>query len=76
MHCHECARSGVERVAVSLCRHCPVALCKEHLVAAFRSDRPYACDHHPERAFAPRPDAIRPAAGSTSRRPARTTRRP
>lgn len=53
MSCHECARIGTEPVAVSLCRFRSVALGKDHLVASFCSDTvpPYACDHHPERAF-------------------------
>ena len=38
MTCHECACIETERVAVSLCRFCRVALCKDHLVASFCSD--------------------------------------
>lgn len=55
MKCHECARDGRERPAVGECRFCRVGLCKAHLVASFRSTifPQYACDHHPERPFAP-----------------------
>ena len=55
MNCHECARTGADQVAVSICRFCSVGLCKEHLVAAFhaRTIPQYGCDHHPERAFPP-----------------------
>ena len=71
MNCHECARIGTERVAVSLCRFCSVALCKDHLVASFRSDTvpQYACDHHPERAFVPRAGGARTDLGSVAGRP-------
>ena len=68
MYCHECARDGLKRVAVSVCRYCSVALCKDHLVAAFRSQRLYTCDHHPERPFAPRPQPIPPAVDSVTGR--------
>ena len=53
MHCHECARVGAERMAVAICRSRSVALCKDHLVSSFYSDRvpQYGCDHHPDRPF-------------------------
>ena len=56
MNGHERARIGTERVAVSRCRFCRVALCKDHLVASFHRDTvpQVACDHHPERASVPR----------------------
>ncbi len=71
MNCHECARIGTERVAVSLCRFCRVALCKDHLVASFHSDTvpQYACDHHPERAFVSRAAGARTDLGSVAGRP-------
>ncbi len=55
MDCHECARTGTERTAVAVCRFCSVALCKDHLVAAFHSRTipQYGCQHHPERPFSP-----------------------
>ena len=36
MNCYECARSGEERPAVGLCRHCLVGLCLDHLRDALR----------------------------------------
>ena len=67
MNCHECARVGVERPALGLCRFCMVALCKEHVVASYQSAvvPQYRCEHRPERAFGAtaleqRPD-VRPA---------------
>jgi hypothetical protein len=54
MNCHECARAGIERSAIGLCRFCSVGLCKDHLVASYVSSvwPKYACDHDPDRAFA------------------------
>lgn len=54
MLCHECAREGRQQSAVAECRFCRVGLCKSYLVASFTSAMipQYACDHHPERAFA------------------------
>jgi hypothetical protein len=55
MDCHECARSGQQTRAVAICRLCSVGLCKHHLVEFYAERRTalmYACDHHPERAFA------------------------
>ena len=59
MDCHECAESGSVRSAVAVCRFCMVGLCKDHLVAAFRSRTvpQYGCDHQPDRAFRPVPVA-------------------
>lgn len=37
MVCHECLMAGERRVAVALCPHCLVGLCKEHLVALHRA---------------------------------------
>ena len=56
MICHECARVGLEIAAISHCRFCFVGLCKDHLVASFQGQTTprYGCEHHPERAFAPR----------------------
>lgn len=56
MNCHECARIGVERLAIGLCRSCSVGLCKDHLVASFQGPvfPRYGCDHEPSRAFARR----------------------
>lgn len=50
MFCHECLISGEDTPAVGLCRFCWVGLCKDHLVAAYRStvQPQYACDHHPQ----------------------------
>lgn len=63
MFCHECARNHAEAPAVGHCRFCPVALCKEHLVAPFRSSviPQYGCLHHAELPFLdPRgPEAVR-----------------
>jgi hypothetical protein len=55
MKCHECARIGIDRPAIGLCRFCFVGLCKAHVVASFHSDvvPQYGCNHAPERAFAP-----------------------
>jgi hypothetical protein len=55
MNCHECARVGIERPAVGVCRFCSVGLCKEHIVASFRSTvmPQYSCEHRPDREFAP-----------------------
>lgn len=57
MMCHECESHGLERPAVAECRFCHVGLCKPHLVASYQSGvfPRYACDHHPERAFAEAP---------------------
>ena len=54
MLCHECARSRAEASAVGQCRFCSVGLCKDHLVASFRSGvaPQYWCEHHPELPFA------------------------
>ena len=71
MNCHERARIETERVAVSRCRFCRVALCKDHLVASFHSDTllQVACDHHPEPAFVPRAGGARTDLGSVAGRP-------
>jgi hypothetical protein len=55
MLCHECLRTAVQTPAIGTCRFCQVGLCKPHLMASFRSRivPQYACDHHPERSFAP-----------------------
>ena len=61
MNCHECARAGIERPAVGVCRFCYVGLCKEHVVASFRSAvmPQYSCEHHPDREFAlPVPQSV------------------
>ena len=70
MHCHECARMGGERMAVSICRSCLVALCKDHLVSSFYSDRvpQYGCDHHPDRPFPAPREAVHSMAGSVAGR--------
>lgn len=50
MNCHECAMSRSDRPAVGLCRFCSVALCKEHLVEAYRHPPTvptYSCAHQP-----------------------------
>ena len=54
MFCHECARNGAEALCVGHCRFCSVGLCKDHLVASFRSGvvPQYGCDHRPELPFA------------------------
>lgn len=66
MLCHECARRSIEAPAIGLCRFCLVGLCKEDLIAAFRSAAvpQYGCDHHPERPFA---DPDRAPGGSRRR---------
>ena len=53
MNCREQAGAEVDRPAVALCRHCPVGLCKDHLVEMHRSPaKPlYTCLHRPERGF-------------------------
>ncbi len=64
MKCYECARAGVEREAVGLCRHCLVGLCLAHLGQDTVPQYPvpaYTCRHWiavgksgPQRSEAPR----------------------
>ena len=57
-------------MAVSICRSCSVALCKDHLVASFFSDRvpQYGCDHHPDRPFPAPREAVPSMAGTVAGR--------
>ncbi|HEY8347648.1 MAG TPA: DUF2180 family protein [Symbiobacteriaceae bacterium] len=34
MQCYDCAKQGVERAAVTICRHCGAALCLDHAQVA------------------------------------------
>lgn len=48
MNCFLCARSGEERAAVGLCRHCQVALCMDHLIESRDHNQGgmrWACSH-------------------------------
>jgi hypothetical protein len=49
MFCYPCAKTGVERPAVALCRSCSAGLCPEHLLETavrFASDNALATCHH------------------------------
>lgn len=48
MRCYECARVGVEAVAVGLCRYCLIGLCLAHLADVTVPQYPvpkYTCHH-------------------------------
>jgi hypothetical protein len=60
MKCYECAKQGVDRSAVALCRSCSAGLCLDHLhetAAHFASDHMLATCNHDTWTMTKRPAA-------------------
>lgn len=79
MNCHECALAGKTTTAVSICPHCGVGLCLEHLreAQAYRvGGTTYGCPHQPVRPSRSRRHAAAAATGreSDARVPTPSTR--
>jgi hypothetical protein len=52
MHCYLCDSSGQPTEAVAVCRHCGLALCRDHVDEALLAERPAGlarpgCIHNP-----------------------------